>query len=110
MSISDENSQTDVLGRGDIYVEETIFFDKLQDLGLDMTDKQRADYEKNKEKKERGRITYNGRLYPNLHKLAELVYNKMTEHNDIFDDLPTASNKGKVVHRIGTSDEGDRRR
>jgi plasmid replication initiation protein len=56
---------------------------------------------KNKEKKERGRITYNGRLYPNLHKLAELVYNKMTEHNEIFDNLPTASNKGKVVHRIG---------
>ena len=36
-----------------------------------------ADYEKNNEKKERGRITFNGRLYPNLHKLAELVYQKM---------------------------------
>ena len=46
MSISDKYSQTDVLGRGDIYVEEAVFFDKLQDLGVDMTDKQRADYEK----------------------------------------------------------------
>ena len=36
-----------------------------------------------------------------MHKLAELVYNKTTEHNEIFDNLPTASNKGKVVHRIG---------
>ena len=82
-------------------MEEAVFFDKLQDLGVDMTDKQRADYEKNKEKKERGRITYNGRLYQNLHQLAELVYNKMVEHKEVFDDLPTASNKGKVVHRIG---------
>ncbi len=102
MSIGNENSQmADVLGRGDVYVDEAVFFDKLQDLGVDMNDKQRADYEKNNEKKERGRITFNGRLYPNLHKLAELVYQKMAEHKEVFDDLPTASNKGKVVHRIG---------
>ncbi len=79
MSIGNEDSRNedsqmaDVLGRADVYVEEAVFFAQLQDLGVDMNDKQRADYEKNKEKKERGRITHNGRLYQKLHKLAELV-------------------------------------
>ena len=63
---------------------EAEFFRLLQDAGEEMTDKQRADYERNNNKRERGRITFNMRLYPKLHKLADNVYKKMIEHEYIF--------------------------
>jgi hypothetical protein len=47
-------------GRADVYVEEAVFFAQLQDLGVDMNDKQRADYEKNKEKKRGGGLLIMG--------------------------------------------------
>ena len=65
-------------------MEEADFFRLLQDAGEDMTDKQQADYGRNNDKKERGRITFNMRLYPKLHKLADNVYKKMTEHEYIL--------------------------
>ena len=65
-------------------MEEAEFFRLLQDAGENMTDKQRADYERNKDKRERGRITFNMRLYPKLHKLVANVYKKMTEHEYIL--------------------------
>ena len=67
-----------------------------------MSDEDMAKFEKKKTKAAvRGKVYFEGMLYPSLYKLAEEFYKKMSEHADLFPRLPTQTNKTKAIHSIG---------
>ncbi len=99
MSADKEAAQA-VVGNNDVYVNEDLFFWLLQDKGQLMSDKERDRFENGKNKSRaavKGKIHFRGLLYPSLYKLAEEVYKKMGDHDNLFPMLPNNKNKTKAI-------------
>ena len=93
-----------VVGNSDVYVSEDVYFRLLQDKGQILSDKERDRLVNGKNKHRaavKGKIFFGGLLYPSLYKLAEEVYKKMGDHDDLFPRLPNSKNKTKAIHVIG---------
>jgi hypothetical protein len=87
-----------------LYIPPNEFFNLLQDEGVDVTDKQRAEIdEKLKQKKTKNiarSVLYNYKLHREIYKLALQLYKKWHEaKDDHFTDLP--KNETNAVHMIG---------
>jgi hypothetical protein len=100
--MDEEEAAPAVIGNRNIYVDKELFFRLLQDIGHTMSDKEKEKFVKNKARAAvKGKVHFEGLLYPNLYKLAEEVYKKMSKHAELFPRLPTPSNKTKAIHVIG---------
>ena len=101
MATGDELAQA-VVGNSDVYVDEELYFRLLQDRGQPMSDKERGKFTNNKSRAAvKGKIHFVGLMYPSLYKLAEEVYKKMADHEDLFPRLPNNKNKTKAIHVLG---------
>jgi len=67
-----------------------------------MSDKERDRFANNKSRVAvKGKIHFVGLMYPSLYKLAEELYKKMADHDNLFPRLPSNKNKTKAIHAIG---------
>ena len=73
-----------------MYVNKDLYFRLLQDKGQLMSDKER-------DRSVEGKIHFGGLLYPSLYKLAEEVYKKIGDQDDLFPRLPNNKNKTKTI-------------
>jgi len=75
-----------VLGNRDVYLSGELFFRLLllQDRGQTMSDEDKAKFRKKKTKAAvRGKVYFEGMLYPSLYNHAEEFYKKMSEHAEL---------------------------
>ena len=97
--MADMEAAQAVVGNSDVYVNKDLYFRLLQDKGQLMSDKERDRFARNKSRAAvKGKIHFVGLLYPSLYKLAEEVYKKMADHEDLFPRLPNNKNKTKAIH------------
>ncbi len=67
-----------------------------------MSDKEKDGFVKNKSRAAgKGNVHFEWLMYPYLYKLAEEMYNKMSENAELFPRLPNHKNKTKAIHSIG---------
>jgi hypothetical protein len=100
--MDDEGAAMAVLGTRRVYEDEAVFFKLLQDVGQPMSDKEKDRFIKNKSRAAvKGKVRFEGLMYPYLYKLAEEMYNKMSENAELFPRLPNHKNKTKAIHSIG---------
>ena len=103
MSADKEAAQA-VVGNSDVYVNEDLYFQLLQDKEQLMSDKGRDRLGNGKNKYRatvKGKIHFGGLLYPSLYKLAEEMPHQMGNHVDLFPRLSNNKNKTKAIHSIG---------
>ena len=82
---TDEEAAQAVLGNGGVYVNEDLYYRLLQDRGQPMSDKERDRFGNKKSRAAvKGKIHFVGLMYPSLYKLAEEVYKKMANHDNLF--------------------------
>ena len=97
MATGDELAQA-VVGNSDVYVNKKLYFRLLQDRGQPMSDKERERFANNKSRAAvKGKIHFVGLMYPSLYKLAEELYKKMADHDNLFPRLPSNKNKTKAI-------------
>ncbi len=83
-------------------MDEAVFFRLLQDVGQQMSNKEKDRFVKNKSRAAvKGKVHFKGLMYPYLYKLAKEMYNKMSENAELFPRLPNHKNKTKAIHSIG---------
>ncbi len=100
--MDDEGADMAVMGNRRVYVDEALFFRLLQDVGQQMSNKEKDRFVKNKSRAAvKGKVHFEGLMYPHLYKLAKEMYNKMGENTELFPRLPNQKNKTKAIHSIG---------
>jgi hypothetical protein len=78
--MDDEGAAMAVLGNRRVYVDEAVFFRLLQDVGQQMSNKEKDRFVKNKSRAAvKGNVHFEGLMYPYLHKLTKEMYYKMSE-------------------------------
>ena len=83
-----------------LWVPNDNWFDKLQDDGEDLTEKEMKEWKENPSKRKRTFITARGKHFPKLYKLAEMLYVLYYPHsNELFPKI--LKNRSDCIHKIG---------
>ncbi len=83
-------------------MDQVVFFKLLQDVGQQMSNKEKDRFVKNKLRAAvKGKVHFEGLMYPYLYTLAEEMYNKMSKNVELFPRLSNHKNKTKAIHSNG---------